>query len=289
MKPRIKIPKLEFYITNVCNLTCDHCNRFNNLNFKGWQAWDDYAEIYSAWAELIDIEHIVILGGEPLLNPTIIDWVRGLSKIWPGYHQILTNGTRLNNVKGLYDAICQNKTWMGISIHNFDEIETLFNEVEKFLKSPITKSTGKEGNKYGADFSFKDKNNVEIPMWIQNEFTKSALIHQPDGKITLHSSDPSTAHDHCAIAKAKSYHFIRGKLYKCGPVALFPELDSQFGLDLTQEDRDLIHQYQPLTIDNFDEYHSDFFKNLDNPIPQCKFCPGKNDFSKIFPLIKIKA
>jgi len=286
MASRISLPKIEFYITNVCNLTCDHCNRFNNLNFKGWQDWKDYKNLYQSWGNLIDIDHVVFLGGEPLLNPSIIDWVEGIDKIWRGYHQILTNGTRLNKVRGLYDVLQRGLAWIGISAHNIDELDLIFGEVSKFLKAPIEKRVGKHLNSHGADFVFRDANNIEIMVWIQNQFTKSALVHQDSGTFTLHQSNPARAHSHCAIAQMKSYHFIKGKLYKCGPVALFPELDQQFSLDLNEQDRDLIGKYQPLTLDNFESYSSEFFKNLDNPIPQCKFCPEKNDFFKIFPSIK---
>ena len=40
--PRTFIPNIEFYITNVCNIACPQCNRFNNWNFKGHQIWKDY-------------------------------------------------------------------------------------------------------------------------------------------------------------------------------------------------------------------------------------------------------
>ena len=35
----------EFYITNVCNLNCTECNRFNNYHFSGHQRWDDYSDV----------------------------------------------------------------------------------------------------------------------------------------------------------------------------------------------------------------------------------------------------
>ena len=42
---------MEFYITNVCNLTCTGCNRFNNYKFKGFQRWADYKEEYTQWSK----------------------------------------------------------------------------------------------------------------------------------------------------------------------------------------------------------------------------------------------
>lgn len=62
---KIQISKVEFYITNVCNLNCSRYNRFNDHAFKGWQKWSDYAHAYAKWSEKIEIDQIVILGGKP--------------------------------------------------------------------------------------------------------------------------------------------------------------------------------------------------------------------------------
>ena len=82
MLSKRSLDKVEFYITNVCNLNCNHCNRFNNYNFTGWQRWSDYQADYEQWGKYLDIKHKVILGGEPLLNPDIIKWIQGIHKIW---------------------------------------------------------------------------------------------------------------------------------------------------------------------------------------------------------------
>jgi len=284
----IHLDKVEFYITNVCNLTCDNCNRFNNYNFRGWQSWDDYADIYARWAELIKIKQIVILGGEPLLNPTLVNWIKGMEGFDSGSVQILTNGTRLNSVRGLYDTvrdIRKVRSWIGVSIHNINEIDLIIAEVEKFLQAPITKTVGRGNTEFGSDYSFTDANRVRIDFYIQNEFTTGALINK-NGRNTLHNSDPNIAHSACTFVQNKNYHFIHGKLYKCGPVALFPEFDEQFDLDISDKDRVLLNSYRPLTLENFDEYHEEFFRDLDNVIPQCKFCPETHKYRIIHPILK---
>lgn len=285
---KISFDRIEFYITNVCNLDCQDCNRFNDYNFTGWQSWSDYAADYRTWSERIDIKHLVLLGGEPLLNPTILDWISGLSKLWSSPLQILSNGTRLNYVKNLYSTIRESRNFcfIGISLHNIDEQEFIFAEIEKFLQAPIKKIVGRNNNKFAADILFIDKNEVSIPVWIENNFTKSAVISLQNNKKTLHQSDPVDAHNACIFANNKNYHFIKGKFYKCGPVALFPEFDQQLKLELNPDDRSLINGYQPLTTENYEQYSQQFFLELDNPIPQCKFCPSSNQFKKIHPVLR---
>jgi hypothetical protein len=122
-----------------------------------------------------------------------------------------------------------------------------------------------------------------INVYMSNNFGAAAI--KADGR-RLHNSDPELAHQNCAFAQFKSYHFIRGKFYKCGPVALLPEYDNQFHLDISDDDRAVLNSYKPLTVDNYAEYNEEFFANLDNPIAQCKFCPTSYKAEIIYPLRK---
>ena len=274
--------KIEFYITNVCNLTCNQCNRFNNHNFKGWQRWQDYESIYRSWSQYIDLDHIVILGGEPLLNPTIIDWINGLNDIWHKYVQILSNGTRLNHVPGLKETLQKNICWLGVSWHNMQQLDQLRGIMAQFLGSDYAEIHGKSNNVFGGDIVFQDKHGLSIPIFIQDQFQQSSIR----ADWTLYNSDPDMAHAKCGFAQNKNYHFIKGKLHKCGPVALMPEFDQQHTLNISDEDRKLLREYQPLTIDDVETKGRDFFQTLDMPIPQCKFCPVDIHTEKIYAIRK---
>ena len=292
---RIEIPKVEFYITNVCNLTCHNCNRYNNHDFKGFQKWSDYKEIYTEWAKKIKIKHIVILGGEPLLNPTIIEWINGLHRLWPVYQsQVITNGTYLNKIPNLYEKT-KYQTWFQISIHNTNDIDAHFQNIQKFLTEPIEMFNDKtqvdgqgKSATWGADFLFKDKNNIVVTASIQDDFYNISIHLNENNQLTLHNNNPIEAHQDCGFAKYKNYHFIRGKLYKCGPVALIPEFDRQYPLAISSEDRELLNSYTPLSVADFDQHGREFLANIDNVIPQCKFCPSSFSNTKIYALNKAK-
>lgn len=289
---KIYLPSIEFYITNVCNLTCEGCNRFNNLKFKGWQDWDDYAEVYRQWGEHVDLGKIVILGGEPLLNPTLIQWIKGLRSIWgerSSQHrphvgiQILTNGTRLGYHPDLYDMCAETGSWVGVSMHHESYKDELMENIHKFFKgAPYRVAEDPKGNagSTGGHWSF-ESGAVKVGVWRQDLFTENSIKINPEGDITLYNSDPNIAHNICNFAQNKVYHFIEGKLYKCGPVALFPKLDEQFGLDIPPEDRKLVHSYQPYTVDNIEQFKDNFFKHIDSVIPQCKFCPQQFEYHEL--------
>jgi organic radical activating enzyme len=291
--PRILVPNIEFYITNICNLTCKNCNRFNDYDFKGWQRWSDYESQYQQWSKHVRLQRVTILGGEPLLNPTICDWVDGINQFWQKPVQILSNGTRLNHVPDLYDRLVKfsvpgqrwKKNWIGISLHNENDRERCFDEIRKFLRGKITyvhKSDPRNADNswtYGGQHAFVDQYGMRICVWEYDSFYRAAVQKNQHGKFTLFNNDAVQAHQGCGFAQFKCYHFIRAKLYKCGPVALFPEFDQQHTFDITDQDRLLLNSYLALSPDEFETRGQEFLSHIDDVIPQCKFCPTSADQS----------
>ena len=284
MTQRILLDRLEFYITNVCNLTCDGCNRYNNYKFSGWQSWDEAEPVLTEWSKKIEIKHPVILGGEPLLNPDIVKWITGIRRLWPEHSgvQVQSNGTRINAVNGLFEALDPKQgNWIGISIHNPDDKEEIFRRIREFLQNDCTE-TQDPTNPIGSDFQFvHNKLKLYVHAWMSNKFVQSNIIQRPDGSFTLYNSDPTKAHENCTFRRFKNYHMIRGKIYKCGPAALMPEFDQQYNFDISDEDKKLLYSYQPLTVEDFDIRGQDFFDHIDDEIPQCKFCPEDYEYKPI--------
>lgn len=280
---RYTFDRLEFYITNVCNLTCNGCNRYNNYTFKGWQSWEEAEPILKEWSKKIAIRHPVILGGEPLLNADIVKWVNGIRRLWPEYSgvQIQSNGTRIDRVKGLYEALDpQQGNWIGISIHNPNDKEEIFKRIRNFLRGTIIETSNPD-DPIGSDFQFIDSNKMIVHAWLSDKFVNSNIIQTDSDRFELYDSDPDIAHENCTFRRFKNYHMIRGKIYKCGPSALMPEFDQQFTFDISDEDRELLHSYRPLGVDEYDARGKEFLDNIDNVIPQCKFCPEKYEYKEI--------
>jgi MoaA/NifB/PqqE/SkfB family radical SAM enzyme len=277
---RIRLDKLEFYITNVCNLTCSGCNRYNNYKFAGWEDFDDYEEILTRWAEKIDIVKPVVLGGEPLLNPSINKWLRGIRRIWPDHAppQVQSNGTRVDLVPGLYETCLETKAWIGISLHSMDDLDPIVARIKNFLNDPKPTPNPDGG---GSAVRWSDTNGVNVHIWFSDHFTQSNIIPGPAGEFRLYESDPIKAHANCSFVRWKNYHMIDGKIHKCGPAPLMQQFDQQYPFAISESDRELIHSYRGLSVDEFDERGEEFFRTLDDPIAQCKFCPESYEYKKI--------
>ena len=105
------------------------------------------------------------------------------------------------------------------------------------------------------------------------------IANHIDQTFTLYNSDPKKAHDICHSKYC--YHFNNGNLYKCGQVDLFKDIDKQFNLILSDEDRELLYSYKPAAIDMTDLELQQFLNNLPNQLDQCKFCPESYNIKEI--------
>lgn len=303
------VQKLEFYITNVCNLACPDCNRFNDHHFIGHQLWQDYEKDYEQWGQQLYADGLVILGGEPLLNPTICEWIRGINRCFGHNVQVLTNGTRLNRTPGLYDALVSHNdgyytNWIGISVHNTNDLDRHIEEAKKFLKGPLQEYHGKDACdhtghpvSHGANYTFVDSNSVSVRLWLQDSFYPAAIHRQAPhevneewqpGQLTVYNNDPALAHEACGFVQWKNYHMIRGRLHKCGPCVLMAEFDEQIPLAISDEDRVIMRGYRPLSPWADDKTMHKFFKRLDSVIPQCKFCPTREQMQNKTIFAKLK-
>lgn len=280
---KIRLPYAEFYITNVCNLTCAGCNRFNNYKFAGFERWSDLEPVYQRWADEFVIGTVSILGGEPLLNPEFMLWLEGVRALWPNSMLMVgTNGYRLNKIPGLYEFALAHKAnfQINVGIHNKQKKSQIMDLVHTFLTAPFTHEFNQD-NPYHEYMFITDVNGVRVKVEYNWWFHQGALVPQSDKmSFTLHQSDPEKAHEICHSKTC--HHFMGGRLYKCGEVALFPEFDRQYPMTLSPDDRELMNSYRSLSIDDAREFKQDFVARLDQPIAQCRFCPEQYQGQQIF-------
>lgn len=282
---KLHLDYAEFYITNVCNLTCEGCNRFNSFKFKGWQSWQEWQDIYQRWSQEIDLGTITIMGGEPLLNPEFYRWIEGISALWPRTQVLIaSNGTQLHRHQKLYDILAKNSCiGINVSIHNKMHKRQIIEKVKNFLTGPFEYLA--DTTKYRESLEIIDSRSIRIKIFYNWWFHQGAIITDIEsGVLTLHNSDPARAHDICHSKTC--HHFDRGRLYKCGPSALFSVFDQQIGLQLSAADRMLIKTTPSIGIDDTLEKKKQFLQYINEPIPQCKFCPEAYDGKQIFALEK---
>lgn len=275
----------EFYITNVCNLNCTDCNRFNNLAFSGHQDWNSCKEKYQVWSQRLSISTISILGGEIFLHPDVCTWLDGIASLWPDANiKFITNGTQMHRIPDLYDRLnrYQGRVRLEINVHNQSEFDDRIKWAHQFLKGK--RKTWPEhcwsvGYENIRDVTWPRCDLPEqfhqLPSWIQQECHERGLnLPQPtniapswvdENQIRVNvvpawrfyssalriTPDGLQLHNSDPEVAMKAcyfkscHHFIDGYLYKCGPVGLFPDLIHQFPVNINDDDRNLIGSYRP--------------------------------------------
>lgn len=134
-----------------------------------------------------------------------------------------------------------------------------------------------------------DSNYVEVKLDWSQAFVSSAISLADQQAKLKYNSDPVQAHSICHY---KTCHQInKGKIYKCPLVSVLPDFLNQFSVNCSDQDKIIAQNYQPLTGLESDQEITEFIKNINQPISQCKFCPSeykKYNFVGTDKKIKIK-
>ena len=254
-----------------------------NPDFETW-----VNEISNLWPEA-KIE--ISTNGARLdkLNYTIYDILsRNKGTLWFTCHDIELYDNMLKFSKQFLDDIVDEYTPKEYSQENWkisydsvrqdswpdcDQIEQ-FSSLPENIKKQFT-----EIHRSNSTFNLKtvskmlvDKNGVEVRLDWSQTFESSAIKAIDQQRLTMkYHSDPIKAHENCHF---KTCHQInKGKLYKCPLVSVLPDFLNQFDVEIDDDDRRLANSYSSLTSTDDDTTIKNFIDNIDQPIPQCKFCP----------------
>jgi len=177
----------------VCNLNCSNCNRLNNYYFSGHQLWKNYSSVYAEWGKKLSLTTINILGGEPLLNPSILEWMSGIRKIWPHANmQVTSNGTRVEFCDGLYENLLENNIKLIIATHNRVRHKNIIQKLsDNFLKKPVIKKYLNDYSKWVSDAY----NKVKSEQWPNCQTVDDFYLLPDDIQKEcrdVHNIDPET-------------------------------------------------------------------------------------------------
>jgi uncharacterized radical SAM superfamily Fe-S cluster-containing enzyme len=84
----IEIANLEFHAAHACNLHCAQCSHYSNFHAGGIVSVEVARENFNAWRGRLAPKQIAILGGEPTLNPNLIQIIELSRRAFPDATQI---------------------------------------------------------------------------------------------------------------------------------------------------------------------------------------------------------
>jgi len=242
--PRTRL-SFEVDVVRHCNLNCKGCLRFSPLVKRA-----DFLDVFSYKKDIQrlssvfggDADHIYLLGGEPLLNPNIVEYLRITRDGFPECTlSILTNGTLIER--------------MGENFWNACRIN---NVVIRLTQYPL-------GINYNAIFKKIQNSGIEVESTFSLVETCEMFYCWPFD----FSGQQNIEENFADCLAANSCTVLRnGKLYPCGIIANIDLFNDFFSSEMMPCEEDSIDIYSEKTKD-------DILKFLSKAVPFCRYCDVK--------------
>ena len=130
------LPYLEFHIADHCNMNCKYCEHYSGLvNTPKFTNLERFTcDLNQLHKFIDDIGMIRILGGEPLLNPEVGEYVKLCRKLYPFANIfVVTNGILLPKMPDeFFDTLKQNNA--GIHISFYPPLESKMPSIKQLLE-----------------------------------------------------------------------------------------------------------------------------------------------------------
>ena len=261
---------LQIMVIRGCNLSCSGCTTFSDLQHSGYVQWNTGKQWLKPWIDRLEIKAVGIMGGEPLMNPQINDWLLGIRKEFPlAQIRFVTNGLLLHkhwDIVNLLDSL--GNSVLKISYHiNDNRLDTVIDRIFKSRKwSPI--------NEWGIDRWYSESG-FRFQISKPTRFLKT--FRGDFENMLPHENLPQEAFKICVQKKCPLLY--QGKIYKCATSALTPELLNRMGKpNYTQW---LPYLHAGLDPNCTDQDLMRFIENFGKPLSSCRQCPSLSDIDSL--------
>ena len=268
MKHRIE--HVEIMAINACQLSCSACATFSDLTHSGYITWEKGKQQLLPWLERLDLECVGIMGGEPLMNPRIKDWLHGLRELLPNTQiRLPTNGLLLHKHMDLVEAMNDiGNCVLKISYHVDNQ------RLRSVVKQIINSYDFRPVTEFGIN-RWSTENNFKFQINSPEKFLKSFKNEYTD--MLPHNNNPKEAFEACVCQRCAFLH--NGQLFKCSIAGLTPELHKRFN----SPNDEAWHPYlnTGLSVDCDDKRLEGFVRNFGSSHAMCRQCPTKHDSDSI--------
>jgi organic radical activating enzyme len=276
---------IDIYINNLCNRTCEGCVTYSNFAFTGHYDFKVSEDYLNKWSEILHLEEINLLGGEPFLHSDLLSWVTGVKSIFKNTkHFVLTTGLGIKQLRHHSDQIKQIIDigyLIDINVHDKDE----FQQIVEFVENTLLANTKVNKHSQSIDSQPYLKDNFLKPILYNTGITNIIRITPAwffmnnnvraysNRKIYFYDSDPQNAFDNCPFKP--NCAFLDGILYKCPSLVTLKNFSKQIECD----ERELIDDIE--TVSPFDPIEKiiGYIDSFNYPVKQCKICPEERHVS----------
>ena len=243
---RVNVPTLEFSLADGCNLKCEFCVHLNPFR-TGFVSKETLIDSFEKWSRKIATRNVMLIGGEPLLNPGIAEIIIAVQRCWPrSQRRILTNGVLLPRVSDdVLRVFHKYNVFVGISEH---------------MDTPEHRENLKQSLSRLRQFRILYSVNESFRGWHNGRDVDAYGVPVPC------NSNPETAHQLCC---AKHCPTIQGdRLYSCSHLANMIAAVQEGAIG--PEWRTVL-AHRPVTLESSPEEIRNYLRA--EPMPECSVCP----------------
>lgn len=246
---KVQIERLEMHVVHACNIRCKNCSHYCDIGYARRIDHDAALESIGEWSRRISISRFSLLGGEPLLEKRVVDYIEKVAAAFPyADRRLVTNGILLYKYDDSFAQLIKStNTRLVISLHvvpdQYREKQMKsFATLKEWIKKYSLKATIKEINTKW--FKLYHGNGYEIRPYNDNNAAESRK--------------------HC-LTPCVNLH--EGTLWKCPPLAYLPMIIEKLHY---KRDWAPYLAYRPLQISASDEA----LASLSSDSSCCGMCPA---------------
>lgn len=258
------LPFVETMITQACNISCLGCTNYSDLKHTGYVTWAEGKRQIESWLDRIEILDFGIMGGEPLINPEVNDWISGCRELLPKAQiRFTTNGLLLDKHYDIVDLMSSiGNCVFKITVHRTTE------ELENFIRRIKSSYQWETVIEHGIT-RFKTSNNFRFQINRPTAFIKT--YKNSYSNMMPYHSDPVAAFKDCCQQTCPLLY--NGRIYKCSTAGLLEQTLKRFNNPNLDDWKYYITK--GIGTDCSDEQLNEFIKNFGNPHLICGQCPTK--------------
>ena len=252
-------------ITQVCNISCEGCTNYSDLTHKGYVTWEEGLNSLSRWLDIIEIPDFGIMGGEPLVNPQVYDWIYGVRELMPTTQiRFTTNGLLLN--KNKFRNIMQVMHDVGNIVFKIT-VHINNTTVQDFIDNTLSRYKWEEVIEFGIK-RHKTTNNVRFQLNYPSEFIKP--FDGSYANMKPYFSNAEMAFNQCIQQTCPLLY--KDRIYKCSTSALLEDTLTRFG----NPNDELWEKFitRGISFTDNKEIISNFLDNFGKSNHICSQCPS---------------
>ena len=243
--------QLSYDLTEHCNLNCAGCDHFSPIADRIFTDVNEFERDMVRLSELFNgmARYIHLVGGEPLLHPDIVQFMRIARKHFPsGCIKIITNGVLLNEMS---DAFWDSLAELNVSV-----------EVTPYPIKLNRNAISEKAKSHRACVEWFCRNGTEIA----DDCDSKMMMHMP---LNINGDgDPVSNWLECYHANS-CICVKHGKIYPCTICPNIEHFNKKFDTKLLITENDYLDIYSDITSE-------DIMAFLARPISFCRYCDVKN-------------